>query len=203
MKNTITEEQLNLLWNKLDKYQEEHGFPDFWTICDAPDSRFASVEVRDFDGKHDFGFLSGMLAAAGIVLDYDLLLDSPDLVRLEREEAPRPLMAATIDGDGELGRIYGFELIRESSICRPIYTAILHFGAVTEWMQDTCKARLEKAARNRLMEEGSPSFPSSICSHAETQPFRYEIIDMDGNFVEKLPCNLRRDKNGNKYWSEA
>lgn len=203
MKNTITSQQEQKLWNLLDQYQEQHGTPDFWSMPSTDDDRFFTIEVQDFDGKHDFGFLSGMLAAAGIELDSELLLDTPDLVRLEREEEPRPLMAATIDGDGELGRLYGFELIRESAIKKPIYTAILHFGAVTEWMQDTCKARLEKAARNRLMEEGEPCFPSSMQSHAETQPYRYEILDMDGNFVEKQPCNLRRDKNGQKYWSEA
>ena len=203
MKNTITSQQEKELWNLLDQYQEQHNYPDFWSMPSTDDDRFFTIEVQDFDGKHDFGFLSGMLAAAGIELDSELLLDSTDLVRLEREDQPRPLMAATIDGDGELGRLYGFELIRESAIEKPLYTAILHFGAVTEWMQDTCKARLEKEARNRLLEEGEPHFPSTMQAHAETQPFRYSILDMDGNLVEKLPCVLRRDKNGRKYWAEA
>lgn len=203
MKNTITAQQEQNLWKLLDQYQEQHNYPDFWSMPSTDDDRFFTIEVQDFDGKHDFGFLNEMLESVGVELDHFMILDSPDLVRLEREDQPRPLMAATIDGDGELGRMYGFELIRESAIKKPIYTAFLHFGAVTEWMQDTCKARLEKAARNRLMAEGEPHFPSSMQSHAETQPFRYEILDMNGAFVEKQPCNLRRDKNGQKYWSEA
>lgn len=112
MKNTITEEQLSLLWNKLDQYQEEHGLPDFWTICDAPDTRFVCVDVQDFDGKHDFDFVRRMLEEVGVQLDTESMLDSWALARIDREEEERPLQASSIEGDGELGRVYGYELIR-------------------------------------------------------------------------------------------
>lgn len=112
MKNTIKEEQLSLLWNKLDQYQEKHGYPDFWTICDAPDTRFVCVDVQDFDGKHEFAFVQRILEEVGVELDAESMLDSSALSRLEREEEERPLKASSIEGDGELGRVFGYELIR-------------------------------------------------------------------------------------------
>ena len=112
MKNTITEEQISCLWNKLDQYQERSRFPDFWTICDALDARFICVAVQDFDGNHDFDFLQRLLAEVGIQLDTESMLDSWALARLDREEEERPLKASSLEGDGEFGRVFGYELIK-------------------------------------------------------------------------------------------
>lgn len=119
-KNTITREQYTGLWNLLYDITEENGYPDFWTMdtldaqgeqCGEAEAVYALIEVQDFDNKHDFGFIEDMLYTLGVKLDRFAMLDCFDLRRFEEEEEPRPLQAAIVEGSGEYGRLYGYELI--------------------------------------------------------------------------------------------
>lgn len=119
-KNTITREQYTGLWNLLYDITEENGYPDFWTMdtldaqgnqCSEAEAVYALIEVQDFDNKHDFGFIEDMLYTLGVQLDRFDMLDGFDISRFEEEEEPRPLQAAIVDGSGEYGRLYGYELI--------------------------------------------------------------------------------------------
>lgn len=120
MINTITRKQYSQLWNLLYHYTENHGYPDFWNLdtlsrsgeqCSEAEADFLSFEVQDFDNKHDFGFIEDMLCTVGVKIDRFAMLDCFDIRRFEEEEEPRPLQAAIVEGSGELGRLYGFELI--------------------------------------------------------------------------------------------
>lgn len=111
--NTINDKQYTVLWNRLDDYAEEHNTPDFWSIYKSDCGRFLTVEVQDFDGRHDYGFLRNMLESVGIMLNEADMLSDYDLAEIEREEEPRPLQAAMLTGDGEHGRLFGYELIFE------------------------------------------------------------------------------------------
>lgn len=111
--NAINDKQYTLLWNALDEYTEYNNTPEFWSLYKSECGRFLIAEVQDFDGRHDFGFLRDMLESVGVRLNEADMLSDYDLARLEREEEPRPLQAAILTGDGEHGRLYGYELIFE------------------------------------------------------------------------------------------
>lgn len=119
--NTINDTQYSNIWNALYELTEKESLPDFWSImpvdslgnsCNIEAADYIELEVQDFDGHHDFGFLRSLLAEHGVALDMSDMLCSYDLVRLEEEEEPRPRKAALVDGDGEYGRLYGVQLIR-------------------------------------------------------------------------------------------
>lgn len=120
MINTITRKQYSELWDSLYDYTEKNGYPDFWTLdtldaqgeqCSEEQAVYALIEVQDFDNKHDFGFLRLLLHRSGVDLNTFFMLSPWRLVRFQEEGAPRPLQAAYVEGSGELGRLYGYELI--------------------------------------------------------------------------------------------
>lgn len=92
----------------LDQYTENHGYPDFWSL---ENSEYLTITVQDFDGNHDFSFIGSMLESVGVTLDPADMLHPLDIARMERDGEQRPLKAATVEGDGEHGRLYGYELI--------------------------------------------------------------------------------------------
>lgn len=121
MKNTISKQQKDELWELFTAYAATHDAPeDFWSICEvAPsgdsvsdeEATYVDVCVQDYDGRHDFDFVRRALLDVGVEVDTSDMLDEYDLCALEREDAPRPLKAAVCTGDGEYGRLYGFQLI--------------------------------------------------------------------------------------------
>lgn len=120
--NTITTEQKGKLWELFDAYTECHSAPDFWSICEVDDrgnsvaeaeATYVEVSIQDYDNRHDLDFLVKALQDVGVELNCEDLLDSWALSRLEAEDEPRPRKAALVDGDGELGRVYGLQLIFE------------------------------------------------------------------------------------------
>lgn len=128
MKNTITPTQAAALYEALDAYTTGNHYPDFWQI-DADGGRL-TVEVSDFDGNHDFSFIGRMLESVGVELDRSDMLHPVDIVSLEREGQPLPRKAAIIEGDGEHGRLYGYELLLAGDGARfPLGKTIITCGA--------------------------------------------------------------------------
>lgn len=121
MKNTISKQQKDELWELFTAYTATHKAPeDFWTLAEVSpsgdsvsdeDPSYVEVTVQDFDSRHDFGFVRRALLDVGVEVDEADMFCDYDLVALEREDEPRPLKAAIVTGDGEYGRLFGYQLV--------------------------------------------------------------------------------------------
>lgn len=121
MKNTISKQQKEELWELFTAYTATHKAPeDFWTLAEVAPSGdsvsdenavYVDVTVQDFDGHHDFDFVRRALLDVGVEVDEADMLCDYNLIALESEDESRPLKAAIVTGDGEYGRLFGYQLV--------------------------------------------------------------------------------------------
>jgi hypothetical protein len=121
MKNTISKQQKDELWELFTAYTATHKAPeDFWTLAEVLPSgdsvsdevaSYIEVTVQDYDGHHDFDFVRRALLDVGVEVDEANMLCDYDLAAMEREDEPRPLKGAVVTGDGEYGRLFGYQLV--------------------------------------------------------------------------------------------